>query len=119
VQKKGRPLPPWGGYPFPLMTRRHGPQTPDGKVKILARLRSVEGHLGAVLQMVESDAYCIDVLRQTKAIHAALAKVEGLLLDRHLHHCVATAVRSEDARERERVLGELLDVFDAKKGRGP
>ena len=64
--------------------------------------------------MIQEDGYCIDVLRQTKAIHAALAKVESLLLDRHLHHCVATAVRSEKPQERERVLAELLDIFEAK-----
>jgi DNA-binding FrmR family transcriptional regulator len=67
--------------------------------------------------MVEEDVYCIDVLRQTKAIHAALSKVESLLLDRHLHHCVTAAVRSEKPRERERVIAELLDVFEAKKGK--
>jgi DNA-binding FrmR family transcriptional regulator len=37
-----------------------------------------------------------------------------LLLDRHLHHCVTTAVRAEKPRERERVIAELLDVFEAK-----
>jgi len=97
------------------MSGRHGPEDPHAKQKILARLKSVEGHLRGVVQMVEKDDYCIDVLRQTKAIHAALAKVETLLLDRHLHHCVSTAVRSDDADERERVITELLDVFEAKR----
>jgi len=64
--------------------------------------------------MVEEDAYCIDVLRQTKAIHAALSKVESMLLERHLHHCVTMAVRSDKARERERVLSELVALFAAK-----
>ena len=99
------------------MPRRSGPQTPDANAAILSRLRSVEGHVRAVIQMVEKDGYCIDVLRQTKAIHAALSKVESLLLDRHLHHCVTTAVRSEQPRERKRVIVELLDIFEAKSGR--
>jgi DNA-binding FrmR family transcriptional regulator len=67
--------------------------------------------------MIEEDAYCIDVLRQTKAIHAALSKVEGMLLDRHLRHCVTIAVRADKPRERDRLIAELLDVFDAKGGR--
>jgi DNA-binding FrmR family transcriptional regulator len=74
----------------------------------------VEGHLRGVSQMIEEDAYCIDVLRQTKAIHAALSKVEAMLLERHLHHCVTTAVRSDKAKERERVLAELVALFEAK-----
>jgi CsoR family transcriptional regulator, copper-sensing transcriptional repressor len=100
------------------MPRRSGLPTLDVDDAILARLRSVEGHVRAVLQMVEDDGYCIDVLRQTKAIHAALSKVEGLLLDRHLHHCVTAAVRSDKPRERERVIAELLDIFEAKAGKG-
>jgi CsoR family transcriptional regulator, copper-sensing transcriptional repressor len=99
------------------MLRRRGPQDPAAKGKILARLRSVEGHLRGVVQMVEEDGYCIEVLQQTKAIHSALSKVESLLLDRHFQHCVTTAVRSETLKERERVIAELLDLFEAKAGK--
>lgn len=93
------------------------PQDSASKEKALARLRSIEGHLRGIVQMVEEDGYCIDVLQQTKAIHGALSRVESLLLDRHLHHCVLTAVRSEKPQERERVIAELLDVFEATAGR--
>jgi len=55
------------------------------------------------------------VLQQTRAVTSALAKVEALLLERHLQHCVQTAVRSDDKKERERVLHELMEVFDAKR----
>ena len=99
------------------MPARNGPQDPAAKDKILTRLRSAEGHLRGVVQMIEDDGYCIDVLRQTKAIHAALSKVEMLLLDRHLHHCVTRAVRSEKPEERARVIAELLDIYQAKGGR--
>jgi DNA-binding FrmR family transcriptional regulator len=99
------------------MPDRHGPDDPAAKDRILTRLRSAEGHLRGVLQMVEGDGYCIDVLRQTKAIHAALSKVETLLLDRHLHHCVTRAVRSSKPQERARVIAELLDIYQAKKGK--
>lgn len=91
------------------------PDDPAGRQKVLARLRSLEGHLRGITQMVESDAYCVDILQQTKAIHAALTKVEGLLLDRHLHHCVTAAVQSKAPTERERVIAELLDIFEASR----
>jgi DNA-binding FrmR family transcriptional regulator len=90
---------------------------PQAKQKILARLRSIEGHLGGIIRMVEEDAYCIDVLKQTKAVQSALNKVNAMLLERHLNHCVTTAIRSDDPRERERVIGELIEVFEAG-GRG-
>jgi DNA-binding FrmR family transcriptional regulator len=96
------------------MSRVTRTKDPDVRQKILARLRSAEGHLRSVVQMVERDAYCIDVLHQTRAVQAALERASAVVLDRHLHRCVSRAIRSQDAGERERVIAELLDVV----GRG-
>jgi DNA-binding FrmR family transcriptional regulator len=80
---------------------------------ILKRLKSVEGHVRGVARMVEDGTYCIDVINQILAVQRALQKVSGLVLDRHLHTCVTSAVRSEDPDERERVLEEIMGVFRA------
>lgn len=79
----------------------------------LHRLKSIEGHLRGVQRMMEEDAYCIDVIRQIQAIQAALNKVSAQILEEHLNSCVITAIRGEDALERERVLKEITGVFDA------
>lgn len=79
---------------------------------ILARLRSAHGHLGGVAEMLEKDAYCVDVIRQSKAVQAALDKVNARLLERHLSHCVSRAIRSGQAGERERVIAELVGLFE-------
>lgn len=84
-----------------------------GTTDIVRRLKSVEGHVRGVQRMVEDGEYCIDVVNQIIAIQRALKRVSGLVLDEHLHSCVTEAVQGEDAGERERVLGELLEVFDA------
>ncbi len=80
---------------------------------IVRRLKSVEGHVRGVERMVGEDAYCIDVVNQILAIQRALKKVSGLVLDQHLHHCVTSAIRGTDDNEKEQVLGELLQVFEA------
>lgn len=84
-----------------------------GTAGVLRRLKSVEGHVRGVQRMVEEGAYCIDVVNQIVAIQRALKKVSGLVLDQHLHSCVTDAMRGPDAGARERVLGELLEVFEA------
>ena len=89
-------------------------EEPKARAKVLARLRSVEGHVRGVIEMVEQDRYCIDVIRQTRAIQAALDRVNRLVLEGHLGHCVSRGLRSPDAAERERVMAELLDVFEAR-----
>ncbi|MBM4183176.1 MAG: metal-sensitive transcriptional regulator [Gemmatimonadetes bacterium] len=77
------------------------------------RLKSVEGHVRGVQRMVEDGEYCIDIVNQITGIQRALKKVSGMLLDHHLHACVTDAMRGPDTSARERVLGELLDVFEA------
>jgi CsoR family transcriptional regulator, copper-sensing transcriptional repressor len=76
------------------------------------RLRTIEGHLKGVVRMVEEDAYCIDVIRQIQAVEAALNKVSTQILEEHLNSCVITAVQGEDLAERQRVLREILEVFE-------
>jgi DNA-binding FrmR family transcriptional regulator len=80
---------------------------------ILNRLRSIEGHVRGIERMVESGNYCIDITNQILAVQRALQKVNSMVLERHLHTCVTTAIRSDDADERERVIGEIMGVFDA------
>ena len=82
--------------------------------KVINRLKSIEGHVRGVEKMVEEDAYCMDIVTQINAIQAALQKVSATILDRHLHTCVITAIRGDDPKERERVIGEIMDVFNAK-----
>ena len=89
----------------------HGPDARSEE--ILKRLRSVEGHVRGVERMVEEDAYCMEVVNQILAVQRALKKVSGLVLDRHLHTCATSAIRGEDVGERERVLGEILNLFEA------
>ena len=79
----------------------------------LRRLKNVEGHIRGIERMVEEDTYCIDVINQIQAVQAALSKISTMILNEHLNSCLITAVRGENVDERERVLKEIADVFDA------
>lgn len=83
------------------------------KEDVIRRLKSVEGHVRGVQRMVDEGAYCIDIVNQIVAIQRALKKVSGLVLDDHLHSCVTDAMRGPDGATRERVLEELVEVFQA------
>lgn len=80
---------------------------------VVQRLKSIEGHVGGIIRMAEDGAYCIDLIQQVQAVHGALDKVSGLILDNHLQSCVTTAIRGEDPADRERVLAEIMGVFQA------
>lgn len=81
--------------------------------QVIARLKTAEGHLRGIQRMVEEDTYCIDIIRQIQAVQSALSKVSTMVLENHLNSCLISAVRGEDPDERERVLKEIADVFEA------
>lgn len=82
------------------------------KVSNQTRLQTVEGHIRGIMRMLEEDAYCIDVIRQINAVQAALNKISINILEAHLNSCLISAVRGEDSEKRERVLQEIVEVFE-------
>jgi DNA-binding FrmR family transcriptional regulator len=80
----------------------------DSKVDALKRLSYVEGHLSGIRKMLEEDKYCVDVLKQTYAVRRAIEKIEGILLEGHLHSCVVEGIKT--GRE-DQVLDELKDLY--------
>lgn len=78
---------------------------------LLNRLKTIEGHIRGVQRMVEQDAYCIDIIKQTQAVQSAIERFNSVILANHLNGCVVTAIRGDDRAERERMVDELLGVF--------
>ncbi|MCS7067230.1 metal-sensitive transcriptional regulator [Meiothermus sp.] len=82
----------------------------DPKVQQEARNRllSAKGHLEAILKMLEGEPYCVDVLKQIKAVQGALDKVGDMVLKSHLEHHVASAALRGDAKQ---MVEELMEVL--------
>ena len=76
---------------------------------VLKRLSSIEGHLGGVRKMIETDQYCVDILRQTYAVRKAIEKMEALILEQHLHSCVPDGIK--EGRE-DQVIDELMQLYN-------
>ncbi|HVD04080.1 MAG TPA: metal-sensitive transcriptional regulator [Candidatus Dormibacteraeota bacterium] len=74
----------------------------------LVRLKTVRGHLDAVLSMVESDRYCPELMKQIAALQASLEKVNRLLLRNHLETCVSEAIQTGKGREK---IDELMEAL--------
>lgn len=85
----------------------------EHKQDIINRLKSIAGHVRGVQRMLDEDAYCVDIIHQNLAVQRALEKVNSMILERHLQTCVTTAIRGDDAGERERVITEIMTVFEA------
>ncbi len=79
--------------------------------KLLARLSRIEGQVHALGTMVKDGRYCIDIVAQVRAARAGLARVEQMLLEGHLKHCVEEAIASGDPKQQRQKIAELIDVL--------
>ncbi|QIK68057.1 metal-sensitive transcriptional regulator [Nocardioides sp. HDW12B] len=82
-------------------------QTKDTYLK---RLRRIEGQARGLQRMVEEETYCIDILTQVSAMTKALQAVALGLLEEHVEHCVADAVRAggPEAQDKLREANEAI-----------
>lgn len=85
--------------------------SPTVKADLLKRLRRIEGQVRGVATMVEAGRYCVDILTQTRAIQAALRKVEEEILAVHVASCVVAAARSGKPAQQDTKITELMDVI--------
>ena len=76
------------------------------KKKLLNRLRRIEGQVRGIEAMIESDAYCNDVLTQSAAVNAALNAFNRELLACHIRGCVKRDLLAGD----EGVVAELVET---------
>lgn len=83
----------------------------EAKKEIIHRLKIARGHLDKIISMVESDAYCIDVVHQSLAVQAALKKADEAVLENHLKTCVAESIKKG---ETEKAVGEIMEVIKKK-----
>jgi len=74
----------------------------------LVRLKTVRGHLDAVLGMVEAERYCPELMKQIAALQASLEKVNRILLRNHLETCVSEAIQTGRGREK---IDELMEAL--------
>jgi CsoR family transcriptional regulator, copper-sensing transcriptional repressor len=85
----------------------------EDKQALERRLARIEGQVRGLRGMVESEAYCIDVLTQIAAVTRALDGVALKLLDDHTSHCVRGALEEggEDADEKVEELLAAVERF--------
>lgn len=84
------------------------------QVEVIRRLRSVEGHVRGVLNMVEEGRPCLDLVRQTQAVQGSVRQISLLLLTQHLDVCLRNASEGPDTEGYRQVRDELLTLFSQK-----
>jgi len=89
----------------------HMPGYTDHKDAVRARLNRIEGQVRGIHGMVDDNRYCIDILTQVNAVKAAIDQVALILLEDHLQHCVADAVKAGEGEEKLHELTTAVGRF--------
>lgn len=83
----------------------------DTKTRAIHRIKIIQGHLKKIQEMLENDAYCVDVVHQSRAVQSALKKLDNLIVEDHLNTCVIDQIKYGDEAK---TTAELLKLFEYK-----
>lgn len=84
----------------------------ENKQKLKRRLQILEGQVRGVQKMVENNDYCVDIITQTSAIKQALSRIEDVLMEDHLSHCVINQIKNGQTAK---ATNEILKVYQLKR----
>lgn len=79
---------------------------------VLNRLKTVRGHLDGIIRMVESDTYCVDLMKQISATQASLERANRVVLQNHLETCFTEAIEAGSGGD------AIVELVDALKFNG-
>ena len=88
-------------------THKTKERTEDEYKKLIHRLNRIEGQIRGIRGMMESDAYCTDILIQVSAVNAALNAFNKELLANHIRTCVTEDIRNG----KDEVVDELVNTL--------
>jgi len=80
----------------------------EERKKLIHRLNRIEGQIRGIRGMIESDAYCTDVLVQSAAVNAAVNAFNKELIGQHVRGCVRRDIQNKTEEEAEAVIDDLL-----------
>lgn len=86
-------------------------RTEEEQKKLINRLNRISGQINGIKNMIENDAYCVDVITQVSAASAALNSFNKELLSEHIRTCVAENIRNGNDSVVEELVNTLLKMM--------
>lgn len=81
------------------------------KKALINRLSRIEGQVKGVKNMMQNDAYCVDVLIQVSAISAAINSFSKELLESHIKTCVADDIKADNYETVDELIAVLRKLM--------
>lgn len=81
------------------------------KKKINKRLKTIEGQIRGIENMINQDKYCSDILIQLLAINKSIKSLSTEILKEHLSHCVVNDIKNNNIDTIDEVM-KLIGKFN-------
>jgi DNA-binding FrmR family transcriptional regulator len=78
------------------------------KAKSLKLAKQARGTLDTVISMIESDAYCPEIIQQADSVSGLLKTVKKELLAGHLDTCAVDRLKEN----KDKAVSELLKIYN-------
>ena len=82
-------------------------RTTNEKKYLQNRLKTIEGQVRGVSQMIDDNRYCNDILIQISAITKSLKSLGNEILKIHLSSCVVDEIKSDHLE----IIDEVMHLF--------
>ena len=79
----------------------------DEGTKLNKRLKTIEGQIRGVQNMIDEDKYCNDILIQLLAINKSIKSVSNEIFKNHLSTCVVRDIKNNDPK----IIDEVMELI--------
>lgn len=82
----------------------------ENKKKALISFKKAQSHIANIIEMVERDKYCVDIMQQNLAVLGLLKSAHQMLMENHLNMCFKNAMSSTNEKKKKEMAREILKV---------
>lgn len=86
--------------------------TKNKKKKTLIGFKKASSSLLKIIDMVEKNHYCIDIMQQNLAVMGLLRSAHEMLMANHLNTCFKSAMSTRNEKKKKQMIEEILKVIN-------
>lgn len=80
------------------------------KQKTLINFKKAKSLIEKIIEMVEKDEYCINIMQQNLAVLGLLKSAHQMLMENHLNTCFKKAMAANQEKRIQEMINEILKV---------
>jgi len=80
------------------------------KEQTLISFKKAQSHIAKIIQMLEGDEYCINIMQQNLAVLGLLKSAHQRLMESHLNTCFKKAMETNNEKRKQEMIDEILKV---------